>query len=204
MPKKTFYNLPKNKKNKIIESAMLEFSEKSFNKVTIDKIVEKAEIPKGSFYQYFENKEDIYHHIYELILIEKKKELKSLIPLLNSYSFSEFMRKMFLKGIDFDLSKKEFSNLREKFFFKTSQDLREEILDDMISHSNEIFITIINFYIKNGDLKKNLDVELTANILSSLIIFLSKKMTSEKYNDKNEIYEKIQNMLSIIEYGIKK
>ena len=204
MPKQTFFNLPEKKREKIINAAMKEFSENSFKRVTIDNIVERADIPKGSFYQYFSNKEDIYHHLYNLILLEKKKELKSMMQLLNNLSFSEFMRQMFLNGIEFDLKKQEYSNLREKFFLKTNQELREEIMEDMIKHSNEIFSEILEFYVKKGEIKKELDIDLTANILSSMIIFFSKKMTSEQYRSKEEIYNVVENMLSVIEKGIKK
>jgi AcrR family transcriptional regulator len=147
MPKKTFFNLPENKRDKIIQSAMKEFSEKPFKKVTVDSLVERAEIPKGSFYQYFSNKEDIYRHLYNLILMEKKKELKSMMKFLKNVQFSDFMRQMFLKGIEFDLQKKELNDLREQFFLKTSQELREEILNDMIKHSNEIFKEILKYYV---------------------------------------------------------
>jgi len=204
MPKQTFFNLPDKKKKKIINSAMKEFSEKSFKKVTIDNIVERADIPKGSFYAYFKNKEDIYHHLYDLMLQEKKKELKSIMVILDKMTFSDFMRHMFLKGIEFDLEKQELSSLREKFFLKTSQDLREEIIDDMIIHSNEIFSEILEYYVKKGELKKDLNIELTANILSSMIIFFSKKMTKENYKSKEDIYNVVENMLSVIENGIKK
>jgi AcrR family transcriptional regulator len=204
MPKKTFFNLPENKRDKIIQSAMKEFSEKPFKKVTVDSLVERAEIPKGSFYQYFSNKEDIYRHLYNLILMEKKKELKSMMKFLKNVQFSDFMRQMFLKGIEFDLQKKELNDLREQFFLKTSQELREEILNDMIKHSNEIFKEILKYYVDVGELKNNLDISLTANILSSMIIIFSKKMTSEQYRSKDEIYNVVENMLSVIEKGIKK
>jgi hypothetical protein len=114
------------------------------------------------------------------------------------------MRQMFLKGIEFDLQKKELNDLREQFFLKTSQELREEILNDMIKHSNEIFKEILKYYVDVGELKNNLDISLTANILSSMIIFFSKKMTSEQYRSKDEIYNVVENMLSVIEKGIKK
>ncbi|WP_045520554.1 TetR/AcrR family transcriptional regulator, partial [Clostridium sporogenes] len=53
MPKKTFFYLQKEKQDRIIDSAILQFSKVHYNKVTIDSIVEGAKIPKGSFYQYF-------------------------------------------------------------------------------------------------------------------------------------------------------
>lgn len=60
MPKQTFYNLSEEKKNIIINAAKKEFSENNFYEATIKKIIKDAGIPRGSFYQYFDSKEDLF------------------------------------------------------------------------------------------------------------------------------------------------
>ena len=59
MPKETFLKLPEEKKNKIIKAAKKEFERAPFEQTSIKNIVEDAEIARGSFYQYFESKEDL-------------------------------------------------------------------------------------------------------------------------------------------------
>ena len=76
MPKRTFFNLPEEKKDKIIAVAIDEFAQNHYEKVTINKIVERAEIPKGSFYQYFENKDDLYIFLFGQIGNSKKITLR--------------------------------------------------------------------------------------------------------------------------------
>jgi len=44
-------------KQRILETAATMFWKSSYHKVRVDKIVEKAEVNKASFYQYFKNKE---------------------------------------------------------------------------------------------------------------------------------------------------
>lgn len=60
MPTQTFFNLPEDKKKRLIAGAMKEFSEKSLNEASISNIVKNAKISRGSFYQYFEDKKDLY------------------------------------------------------------------------------------------------------------------------------------------------
>ncbi len=67
MPTETFLKLSEDKKNKIIESAKKEFSRVPIEEVSIKNIVEDAEIARGSFYQYFESKQDVL-----LYLIDSK------------------------------------------------------------------------------------------------------------------------------------
>ena len=59
MPKETFLKLPNEKKEKIIKAAQKEFERVPIEEVSIKNIVENAEIARGSFYQYFESKEDL-------------------------------------------------------------------------------------------------------------------------------------------------
>ncbi len=58
MPKSTFYNLSDEKKSRIFEAALQEFSVKTFSQASLNQIIKNADIPRGSFYQYFDNKEE--------------------------------------------------------------------------------------------------------------------------------------------------
>ncbi|MEL7565646.1 MAG: TetR/AcrR family transcriptional regulator, partial [Dehalobacterium sp.] len=75
MPKSTFYNLSDEKKDRIFAAAMKEFSTRSFSEASLNQIIKNADIPKGSFYQYFDNKEDIYLYMIEVISKEKTEIL---------------------------------------------------------------------------------------------------------------------------------
>lgn len=79
MPTSTFHNLSEDKRKRIFCAAVEEFSNKRFNDVSINQIIKKAEIPKGSFYQYFEGKEDLYLYMMEKIE-EEKREITHNIP----------------------------------------------------------------------------------------------------------------------------
>ena len=59
MIKKTFYNLPDDKRQRIIDAIMMEFSSSTSEKVSINRIIKNANISRGSFYQYFDDKVDL-------------------------------------------------------------------------------------------------------------------------------------------------
>ena len=75
MPKDTFLNLSEYKKNKIINAAKKEFARVPIEEASIKNIVEEAEIARGSFYQYFESKEDLLKYI----LNSKAKNLEAFL-----------------------------------------------------------------------------------------------------------------------------
>lgn len=63
MPTQTFFNLPEDKRKRLIAGAMKEFSSQSLNDASISNIVKNAKISRGSFYQYFEDKNDLYFYL---------------------------------------------------------------------------------------------------------------------------------------------
>ena len=60
MPKDTFFRLPEEKRKRIMVAAENEFLENSFDAASINRIIKEAAIPRGSFYQYFEDKKDLF------------------------------------------------------------------------------------------------------------------------------------------------
>lgn len=63
MPRETFYNLEESKRTKILDAAIKEFTEHELHKARVSNIIKEADIPRGSFYQYFEDLDDLYYHV---------------------------------------------------------------------------------------------------------------------------------------------
>ena len=59
----TFLRLPEEKRNRFLEAAWEEFTSVPFEDASINKIVRRAKIPRGSFYQYFSDKEDLFSYL---------------------------------------------------------------------------------------------------------------------------------------------
>lgn len=63
MPTQTFFRLPEEKRERLTEAAWEEFMSVPFADASINRIVRAAQIPRGSFYQYFEGKEDLFFYL---------------------------------------------------------------------------------------------------------------------------------------------
>ena len=75
MAKQTFLNLPEEKRMKIFNSLKKEFSRVALKDALVSNIVKEAEIPRGSFYQYFEDIDDAYY----FVINEYSKEIKKYL-----------------------------------------------------------------------------------------------------------------------------
>lgn len=74
MPKDTFFHLKQEKKDRIINAAKKEFSTHLLHKSRVSNIIEDAKIPRGSFYQYFDDLEDLFYYIIDLSFEDLFKE----------------------------------------------------------------------------------------------------------------------------------
>ena len=60
MPKRTFNRLDDDKKERIMRAAIEEFQARGFEKAKVEVIAQNAEVAKGSIYQYFDDKKELF------------------------------------------------------------------------------------------------------------------------------------------------
>ncbi len=65
MPTATFFRLPEEKRERLINACWDELTRVRFTDVSINRIIAAARIPRGSFYQYFADKEDLIRYLLE-------------------------------------------------------------------------------------------------------------------------------------------
>ena len=135
MPKETFLKLSKEKQQKVINAAKKEFARVPMENVSIKNIVEEADIARGSFYQYFESKEDL------LIYILKENSEKLNIKLKNEVSKTN--------GDIFKLYIFLYDSMLEEFTGNSDQDLFKQIFINLKSSDENIFDIVKNIKPQN-------------------------------------------------------
>lgn len=204
MPKQTFFNLPDDKRERILNAAIDEFAEYYYHKASITRIVNNAEIAKGSFYQYFQDKKDLFKHVVEKIGEKKMEYLYPITNNIDKLDFFHVVRELYISGIKFTMENPKLQEIGDNFVKDNDIQLKEEILGKALPKSNDIFIILIKKGIEKGDLDPNIDISLTANIITNLSITINEYFIKEiKKKDYMEIMPLVDNMLYIIKNGIK-
>ncbi|MBU0992814.1 MAG: TetR family transcriptional regulator [Proteobacteria bacterium] len=67
-----------NRRGHIVETAFQVFKEKGYSETTINDIVLKARVGKGTFYQYYQNKEDLFLECADRIVSDLRDEMENL------------------------------------------------------------------------------------------------------------------------------
>jgi AcrR family transcriptional regulator len=81
MPSETWWNLDESKRLAIIQASIIEFAQANFAQASLSHIVKEVGIAKGSMYQYFADKEELYLYIVQLASDHMMAELQQRIPL---------------------------------------------------------------------------------------------------------------------------
>lgn len=68
MPNPTFFNLPEAKRQRLMDAVWQEFTTASYMDASINKIIQTAGISRGSFYQYFSGKQDVFCYILQILM----------------------------------------------------------------------------------------------------------------------------------------
>lgn len=65
MPSTTFYNLPAEKRERLLSAARAEFARAPYEEASVNRMIRAAGIPRGSFYMYFTDKEEFFRFLME-------------------------------------------------------------------------------------------------------------------------------------------
>ncbi|MCK8617873.1 TetR/AcrR family transcriptional regulator [Fructobacillus sp. M158] len=89
MPKAMFDHLKEEKKQQIVQALFEVFKNNNLLTVSVKEIVEAAQIPRGSFYTYFENQADAYDYVLEIVLKRVHESMRAKNPFQATKAFIE-------------------------------------------------------------------------------------------------------------------
>ena len=201
IPTNTFKNLPKEKQNRIINAAITEFSKRSFNEAKLSNIIKESKIPRGSFYQYFKDKRDLYLYIMEVTKNIKMKYLGDTFNEAGQIPFLDLFRKLFVSGIKFALEHEDLVNIG-KLLVTSRGTIYDEVMKDSLALAEEMYINFIEIDKAKGIIRQDID----SRVLASLVIDLSNNILIDSFKDRDTNFEnlltRIDNLISIFKKGI--
>ena len=203
MIKKTFYNLPYEKRKRITDAVIKEFMERPNEKVSINRIIKTAEISRGSFYQYFDDKVDLIEIITKTMFEESSNKAKEILKLSCGDLFVMYI-KMFDYFGDYSSQKQTMKIMRNIVdSFKANDDLVSEYLKNrfnMALTNNEIYTMVDrqNLKFQDNESVKCL-IEILTQVLKNAIfdVFVAG-------SDREEVRERLIKKIDIIKQGADK
>lgn len=211
MPKQTFLNLPAEKRETIMNAAVEEFADYGLENASTNRIVKNSGIAKGSFYQYFEDKQDVFTHMLEMVEHKEMEFFKDQHPPDHNMDVFHYYRWMVKKGMEFGLAHPRMIQaawrvlLGEGLYYgKNFEGYRQK---------TKVALTmLIKQAIERGEVDPSVDVELAVMVMetwSNAITqyFLTEGMKQKdilKWMRSRKTQETIDKLFYVMEYGLRK
>lgn len=189
MPTQTFFNLPDAKREQIHQIALEEFAAQPYQQVSISNIVRRAGIAKGSFYQYFTDKKDLF-----LYLIQKGGELKLQFlsgrrPEVKGDFFSGY-RDMMTGAIEFGVTYPLESKLLTQIYSHAMEGpLRDEIRETALKMAEDFHYNLVREAQQRGELRDDLPVDLIVYYFNTLTAEFGRYFTKVLGLERDDIYK---------------
>lgn len=193
MPKETFINLSETKKHKIFDAAVQEFSTRRFSEASINQIVKTAGIPRGSFYQYFNDKEDIFQYLFEEILKEKREIIRNIATFNPDADVFEVCVQTTKASFEWSKLKPKYAKISRLMEMDDS-----EFITKIRAASAEGLRQIIERDKKRGLIKPEIDSGLLVEMLYTLMV----KEYFWTGLDEGRFLKRLQDIIDIIKKGV--
>ena len=211
MPKQTFLNLAEEKRETIINAAVDEFAQYGLENASTNRIVENSGISKGSFYQYFEDKQDVFMYLLSVLEREKMGYYNGRHPPSSNMDTFEYFRWMIKTGMEFNSAYPRMTQAVSRvllgeglYYGKNFADYREK--------TTQALSMMIKQAIERGEVDPSVDVELAVMIMETWSNAITTYVLNEGLKQKDVLkwmrarktQETIDKLLYVMEYGLRK
>lgn len=174
------------KRQRILDAAIQEFSEKGFASANINIIAEKAEISIGSMYKYFKSKEDLYLTVVNLGLSYLETTLMPIIETRCSLGekLSMIVDAIFDSASEFDAM----NRLYNRFTTESNSDLAGKLAGSLETITATAYAGLLKQAKEEGVIDSRIRERVFAFCMDNVFLVLQFSMSSEYYRDRMRIY----------------
>jgi len=166
---KTFDNLVPAKQAKIIDTAVEEFSAKGYRGASINALVARLGIAKGSLFQYFGSKKGLFLFVFDHVIEKAKAHLR---PVRDESGATDLFRRLeqsLLAGVAFIRQYPRYYTLYLTVMLESNVPFRTEILRSFRHYSVEYLLALLTTACERGEIREDIPLEQTAFWLDAMM-----------------------------------
>jgi AcrR family transcriptional regulator len=211
MPKETFFNLNEEKQEKVMRAAISEFCNNGFEKANIGNIAKSASVAKGSMYQYFENKKELFMFSVQWSVQFVMKKYGSYITNadenINIFDYLYESSKELWGQLN---DERELMIFIQDVFLGKYSHLTNESMSYMMKVSDEYMLKIIRSGKKNGYIRTDIDDEIIALFMTGVSVKMKEHMMNRAREAGEDIMDEsfdviakdLKSMIELLKSGV--
>lgn len=179
MPKKTFFKIAEDKRERFLSEAAHIFAERGFNQTDLAELAGRAGVAKGSIYNYFESKEDLYLYVCRDGIERSRNAIYGGMD--PSWDLYRQVEHIFRQGARFVQAHPEYlilySNVSSAGMERFSDQMSLEVEKFTADHLKRL----IHRDMLRGLIRDDVDVNFAAFLINSLYIIFMTSLVSNHY-----------------------
>ncbi len=206
----TFLNLPEAKQARIIEAALSEFADKGYPQASLNTIVARSGIAKGSLYQYFADKTGIFLYIFDFAISLVRRLLIQVKESSLEEDFFIRLEKSLLAGVAFIQQHPKIYGIYLKILFDQQAPQRQELLQKVRQFSAEYLQSLLRQGLARGELRPDLPLATTTFLLDALLDRFLQAATLPAFDvtlgldtvAEAEMHRRVKELIDLLKHGL--
>ena len=178
------------KKSEILDAAIHIFAKKGFKATTLDEIAEKSEFGKGTIYNYFSNKEELYK---EIIIYISALHKKNMMEIENkTETFYEFIFETIKTHMTFCIKNKDAYLLliyTKTHHAKSTSSEISKLMDCNHKEMAESFIGIVKKAIENNEVIDTVPEKIIRIVRGIMFNYVYESLLSDELKEEHIVTE---------------
>ena len=190
MPKETFLKIPAQKRERLLREAARLFAERGYNQTDMAQLAERAGVAKGSLYNYFKNKEDLYIHVCEDGIRRSREAIYGGMD--PDWDIHRQVEHIFRSGMRFVLAFPEYLILYANISSAGMERFSERLSLAVEKYTADYLKQLLRRGLQRGTVRKDVDVNLAAFLINSLYIVFMTSLVSNHFKIRMKEYLEIE------------
>ncbi|MGM0396106.1 MAG: TetR/AcrR family transcriptional regulator [Bacillota bacterium] len=200
------------KRDDIINAAIIEFGENDYNHAKIDSIISSSKTSKGTFYHYFNSKEELYLELARKATEKKidflKAKTTSHDKTSDNSTIFEMLHDQIKTAMDFALEFPEYTAFGIRIATETNMEIKEKIRSVVGNTSGDYFNELVEKNVEAGVIREDIPYDVVAGLLSFMLThytdFIINLGVEIDVGNQKKIYEYLEYYIAFLENGLRK
>jgi len=180
--KQTFLNLPEAKRDRITAVAVEEFAARGYAGASINRMIDRLQIAKGSIFQYFGDKSGLFMYVFEVAMDLVKGYLRDVRDASVEEALFARLDRTLAAGIDFVNAHPRIYALYLRIQFDQTTPFRDEILSALRKDSLSYLRSLLQDARDRGELRADIELDQAAFLLDAAMDRFLQSLSMEHFD----------------------
>ncbi|MDR0848998.1 MAG: TetR/AcrR family transcriptional regulator [Propionibacteriaceae bacterium] len=161
-----------------MNAAIAEFSQRNVEEAVLSNIVKAAGIPRGSIYQYFDTKDDLYVYVFETLREQRRQYVEPAYEFYKTSPFLNFFGEFYLRDSRYLLQHPAHIDLG-KIMYSHARGVSVSLIHSVQRRYRDTFLIGIAYDQDNDRIRKDVDANIVADLCTHFMtdVFIFQNLT---------------------------